>query len=353
MSKARISPRPAAIWLALAPSALFAHHSLLNYDDSQLVDVEGVVTDLYWGNPHVSITLNTTSESGEEIDWFIESGPVNQMERRGVGPDSVELGDTLFISGIASNRADEFAMMPVLMRLASGQNLILDEQQAGRFGLLETFEALAGAAVDDELAQAAIRDANGIFRVWTNRGWIERYREWGQSVLPLTDEARAAQEAWYQPTDDLALQCVKAGMPEAQLNPFPIEFIEQGDNIVMRIEEWENVRTIYMDGSTSEGQPASPLGYSVGHWEGNTLVVRTDKINAPFFDDRGTPQTEAVEIVERFTLSEDETRLDWEATVYDEGTFTEPMVMPDLHWEWVPGEQLKPYECTPETTGTQ
>ena len=353
MSKARISPRPAAIWLALAPSALFAHHSLLNYDDSQLVDVEGVVTDLYWGNPHVSITLNTTSESGEEIDWFIESGPVNQMERRGVGPDSVELGDTLFISGIASNRADEFAMMPVLMRLASGQNLILDERQAGRFGLLETFEALAAAAVDEELAQAAIRDANGIFRVWTNRGWIERYREWGQSVLPLTDEARAAQEAWYQPTDDLALQCVKAGMPEAQLNPFPIEFIEQGDNIVMRIEEWENVRTIYMDGSTSEGQPTSPLGYSVGHWEGNTLVVRTDKINAPFFDDRGTPQTEAVEIVERFTLSEDETRLDWEATVYDEGTFTEPMVMPDLHWEWVPGEQLKPYECTPETTGTQ
>ena len=336
MSKTRISPRLAAICLALAPIALFAHHSLLNYDDSQLVDVEGVVTDLYWGNPHVSITLNSTSESGEEIDWFIESGPVNQMERRGVGPDSVELGDTLFISGIASNRADEFAMMPVLMRLASGQNLILDERQAGRFGLLETFEALAAAAVDEELAQAAIRDANGIFRVWTNRGWIARYREWGQSVLPLTDEARAAQEAWYQPTDDLALQCVKAGMPEAQLNPFPIEFIEQGDNIVMRIEEWENVRTIYMDGSTSEGQPASPLGHSVGHWEGNTLVVRTDKINAPFFDDRGTPQTEAVEIVERFTQSEDETRLDWEAIVYDEETFTEPMVMPDLHCEVVP-----------------
>ena len=39
--------------------------------------------------------------------------------------------------------------------------------------------------------------------------------------------------------------------------------------------------------------------------------------------------------------------------MYDEGTFTEPLVMPDLHWEWVPGEQLKLYECTPEITGTQ
>ena len=338
--------------LVAIPLASVAHHSLLNYDDSQLVDVEGEVMSVYWGNPHILIEVATTTEAGEEVVWTLEGGPVNQMERRGVERGSVSIGDTLFVSGIASDRGDEMAMMPVLMRLASGQNLILDERQADRFGLLEEYEALANAAVDDELVQAAIRDANGIFRVWVNRGWIERYREWGQTVLPLTPDARVAYEDWDQLEDDLALRCIKAGMPEAQLNPFPIEFIEDGENIVMRIEEWENVRTIHMDGSSSEGQPASPLGYSVGRWEGNTLVIETDQINAPFFDDRGTPMTEDVRIVERFTLSEDETQLDWEATVYDDATFTEPMVMPDLHWEWVPGEQLKTYECTPATAGT-
>ncbi len=339
----------APVLLALAPILSFAHHSLLNYDDSQLVDIEGEVTSVYWGNPHIRISVSTTNESGQTVSWDVEGGPVNQMERRGVSGDSVAIGDTLFVSGIASNRRNDLAMMPVLLTLASGQNLILDDRQAEKFGLLERYEVLESGVVDNEAVENAIRDANGIFRVWTNRGWIARYREWGESILPLTPTARAAQEGWVQLEDDLALRCIKAGMPEAQLNPFPIEFIEQGDNIVMRIEEWENVRTIHMDGSTSEGQPASPLGYSVGRWEGNTLVVETDKINAPFFDDRGTPQSEAVRIVERFTLSEDETRLDWLATVYDDATFTEPMQMPDLHWEWVPGEELKTYNCTPET----
>jgi hypothetical protein len=342
----------AALWLVAAPTALFAHHSLLNYDDSQLVDVEGEVTSVYWGNPHILIEMTGTTEAGEDVTWTIEGGPVNQMERRGVARGSVAVGDTLFVSGIASDRGDEQAMMPVLMTLASGDNLILDERQAEKFGLLEEYEAMAGGVRNSEAVDAAIRDADGIFRVWTNDGWIARYRVWGESTLPLTESARIAQEGWVQVEDDLALRCIKAGMPEAQLNPFPIEFIEQGDNIVMRIEEWENVRTIYMDGSTSEGQPASPLGYSVGHWEGNTLVIETDNINAPFFDDRGTPQSEAVRIVERFTLSEDETRLDWLATVYDDATFTEPMEMPDLHWNWVPGESLKTYECTPASAGT-
>lgn len=342
----------ALFWLVAVPLASVAHHSLLNYDDSQLVDVEGEVISVYWGNPHILIEMNVTTEAGEAVVWTVEGGPVNQMERRGIARGSVSVGDTLFVSGIASDRGDEQAMMPVLMTLASGQNLIVDDRQAEKFGLLENFEAQAAGVVDTAVVEAAIRDAKGIFRVWTNRGWIARYREWGESILPLTATARAAQEGWVQLEDDLALRCIKAGMPEAQLNPFPIEFIEDGENIVMRIEEWENVRTIHMDGSTSEGQPASPLGYSVGRWEGNTLVIETDKINAPFFDDRGTPQSEAVRIVERFTLSEDETRLDWLATVYDDATFTEPMVMPDLHWEWVPGESLKTYECTPATAGT-
>ena len=311
----------AALWLIMAPIVSYAHHSLLNYDDSELVDVQGEVTSVYWGNPHIRISVTSTTEAGEEVFWEIEGGPVNQMERRGVGNDSVTIGDTLFVSGIASNRRNEMAMMPVLMRLASGQNLILDEKQAERFGLLEEYDLLAGGVVDNEAVQTALDEANGIFRVWTNQGWIARYREWGQSVLPLTATARAAQEGWVQLEDDLALRCIKAGMPEAQLNPFPIEFLEQGDDIVMRIEEWENVRTIHMSGN-SDGQPSSPLGYSVGHWEDNTLVIETDKINAPFFDDRGTPQTDAVTIVERFTLSEDETRLDWLATLTDEATFT-------------------------------
>ena len=69
-------------------------------------------------------------------------------------------------------------------------------------------------------------------------------------------------------------------MPNAILNPYPIEFIDEGDRIRLRIEEWDAVRVIHM---SAEEPPRnvrlSRLGYSQGLWKGRTLVVETSRIN--------------------------------------------------------------------------
>ena len=69
------------------------------------------------------------------------------------------------------------------------------------------------------------------------------------------------------------------------------------------------------------------------------------------FDDdvNGTPQSEDAVIVERFTLSEDDTRLEWEGTITDPANFVGPAVL-RMAWQWIPGEEIKPYQCAlPET----
>jgi len=336
------------LWLMTVPAAVFAHHSLLGYEKSEFVAVEGEVTSIFWRNPHIRLTIRTAAEAGQEELWTIEGGPVNRMERLGISPERVHVGDRIKISGHLSSRVEN-TVQAVHITLASGQELVLDPESASVFGLADEVGRTASSAADDEAVEAAIRQAHGIFRVWSNRGrhWIQDSREWGVRVHPLTDTARIAQEAWDQPTDDIALRCIPAGMPEAIMMPFPIEFIEQDGDILLHIEEWDNVRTIHMGDEVDVDDLApSSLGTSVGYWEENTLVVRTNNIDYPFFDDRGTPQSEAVEIFERFTLSEDESRLDWVATVFDPETFTEPVTMPELHWDWVPGEELKAYNCT-------
>ena len=109
-------------------------------------------------------------------------------------------------------------------------------------------------------------------------------------------------------------------------NPYPIDFTDNGDTIVMRLEEWDGVRTVFTwnaDASAAD-QPRSHMGFSVGRWEGSTLVVTTTDVDYPFFDDVGSPQSPDAVIVERFTLSENDTRLDWQATVTDPVNFTAP-----------------------------
>ncbi len=341
MLQPRTQRRVAVLAFLTLPVVAFGHHARFTYDDSRLVEIQGTVGSVFWRNPHIRFMVSHMNERSEEELWEVEGGPVNALERRGIDSDSIAVGDRVTVLGLASRR-DEFNMLPVHVTRGSGELLVLSAERAREFGLPEVGTAPIRPPVSDEQLERAIGEADGIFRVWTNTG-----RTQTRSTLPLREAARIAKDSWDQPTDDLALRCVQAGMPEAMVSPFPIEFIDDGDRIIVRLEEWDNVRTIYMSGDAApENPPATHLGYSVGHWDGAELVVETSGITYPYLDDRGTPQSDAVEIVERFTMSEDESRMDWLATLVDLNTFTEPFTLPIMHWEWRPGVQIKPYNCT-------
>jgi hypothetical protein len=90
------------------------------------------------------------------------------------------------------------------------------------------------------------------------------------------------------------------------------------------------------------------MGHSVGRFEGSTLVVDTDRIDYPYFDDLGTPQSADMKVRERFTLLPAERRLTWEAEIVDPQTFTETVVM-RIEWRWIPGHEIKPFDCALKT----
>lgn len=334
------------LWLSLLSGAAFAHHSLLTYDTSEIVEFEGEITDVFWRNPHVRLIVRSADEEGGERIWTAEGAPVNSMERRGIHQALVSVGEHVRLAGHPSSIAENEVRL-VLVTPASGQAIAVDADSAAALGLLAeaSLAVRTGSAATDISPED--HDVEGIFRVWTNRDrhWMRDAREWWARTHPLTESAQASLDAWDPETDDLAKQCIPAGMPEAMLMPFPIEFVDQGDILVLNIEEWDNSRTIYLNADLEADVPPSRLGYSVGRWEGDTLIVETSRIDYPYFNDQGIPQSEDLEIVERFTLSENDTKLDWTATVTDPETFTEPIIMPEFHWDWIPGQEIKPYNC--------
>ena len=166
-----------------------------------------------------------------------------------------------------------------------------------------------------------------------------------ESALPFNEIALAAQAAWNPLTDDPVLQCTPRGLPSLMNNPQPIEFIDRGNTILMRLEEWDGRRVIHM---TVDEIPANltpnRYGYSIGRWEDRTLVVESTGFSDPNFDDHGTPQSESARMEERFTLSDDETQLNYEVIHWDPLIFTEPARLTGL-WKWTPGEEVKDYNC--------
>ena len=97
---------------------------------------------------------------------------------------------------------------------------------------------------DARNADATVRA--DIFRVWLP---LERPNTGaGNTQYPLTEAGRAALADW-DPENDPALRCIPPGVPTAMDNPYPIEFVDHGDVIELRLEEWDGLRTIYMEGA--------------------------------------------------------------------------------------------------------
>jgi len=126
--------------------------------------------------------------------------------------------------------------------------------------------------------------------------------------------------------------------------PYPIEFVNQGDNILLRLEEYDAVRTIHMSVESPRNPPRGPIGYSVGRWDGTTLVVTTNGISWTHFA-LGIPLSERAEVVERFTPSADGSRLDYKLTVTDPVNFTKPVELQSSRI-WLPDVEVRPYKCT-------
>lgn len=323
---------------AAACCAAAAHHSRSHFQHDTLVEIEGEITSVFWRNPHVELALRGSDGQGAAQDWLIESDSVNNLVRRGIREGIVNIGDRVTVAATPSTR-DERHLLLVHMELPGGETVVMMPFQAQQIGLDIAGAGLEREPLDPAAVEAAIRDAQGIFRVWT----IDRY---GPRHSPeLTAAAQAAVTAWNQDTDDPTLRCEAPGMPGIMPNPYPMEFVQQGDDIILRLEEWDSTRVIHMaDAEDPDTQPATPMGYSVGRWEDDTLVVETTRIGYPYHDTDGTPQSEAAKIVERFMLSEDDTRLEWEATITDPATFVGPAIL-RLSWQWIPGEAIRPYEC--------
>ena len=340
-----VTRRAASAWVALvlisASLTAIGHHSVVEYDFDVVEELEGRVSVVSWRNPHVRLMLNVVSSDGTEAVWDLEAQDVNSLGRRGLSPDMIHVGDVVRVAGNPSTRQQN-AMYVTNVLLPNGTEINTRGRPEPRW----SDDVIGFDPPDVEAIRAAAGEAEGIFRVW----WGEEEQEFMfPAELPLTASARAALEAW-DPADHLTHQCVAGGMPavmERVPAPHPIDFIDQDGDIVLRVEVFDIVRTIHMDPAANpEAQPATPLGYSVGNWEGDTLVVRTTRVSWPYFNESGSiPQSEAVAIDERFTVGADD-RLVYEIVVTDPATFTAP-VSARFVLGWRPDVVVEPYECIP------
>lgn len=168
------------------------------------------------------------------------------------------------------------------------------------------------AMVTGDVARRDVRvspDVPSISGVWiatgSNRsntpadGSSTPFLPWAQEFF----EKRLAAERAGSPLFDPTANCLPSGVPRIISSPYPIEIVQTPDLTIIITETLHEFRLIHMDGQPKPADFApSYFGYSVGHWEGDTLVVVTKGISDELEIDTGWPHSDQFVLTERIHL---------------------------------------------------
>jgi len=145
--------------------------------------------------------------------------------------------------------------------------------------------------------------------------------------------------------DDPDANCTLSGVPRIDLGPKPFKILQSSDEVVILYEAFTTFRQVFTDGRAlpRDPQPAW-MGYSVGKWEGDTLVVETIGFNdITWLDNAGTRHSESLHVTERFHRR-DLKHLDIQITVDDPKALQHPITYTE-HADLAQGTELHEFIC--------
>jgi hypothetical protein len=148
-------------------------------------------------------------------------------------------------------------------------------------------------------------------------------------LQPWAKEELRKRNEWIlsgKPGYSVQVSCIPLGVPAFVLHPVQtLYFIQTADMVIMVNQESLDGRRIYLNVPHSASVKPSWTGESVGHYEGDTLVIDTIGINdKTYIDNFRTPHTEKLHVVERFRMIDDGNMLEANIRIEDPGAFTMP-----------------------------
>ncbi len=147
----------------------------------------------------------------------------------------------------------------------------------------------------------------------------------GAGPLPFSPEGAAIFKSFDAANYDYTGRCLPLGLTRSMNSPMPIQILQTNKDVVFLFEAWNMFHVVPVDGRPHPTDLVPQWnGLSVGHWEGDTLVVESSHFNDKSnLDTIGHPHSDQLRVVQRFTRTDDK-HIAYEITINDPKIFTKP-----------------------------
>lgn len=326
----------------LCAPASFAHHSNApHFDNTQEVSVSGIVTEWAFVNPHAYVYFDVTDEAGEVNNWRCESTAASSLRRNGYSQETFVPGQAITVVGSPARREDYHCGLTSIVfpdGTVVARNDALPEDK--RVGELPT--VVASAAPRAEYLANGQPNISGYW-VRAGRGGPPPAAGGRPAGGPpggppgrgpggpggggprgpqiaLTAAGQAVQDAYEQIYDDPGIHCDIGNIFFGWTHDGHVNEITQyDDRVVMQYGYMDFVRTIHLSlDEHPQNIVPSRGGHSIGHWEGDTLVVDTVGFTQGIlFALSGIPNSDQMHTTERFSYDSENKTLNSTYTAVD------------------------------------
>src|SRR5579883_90056 len=340
----------------------------MTYESGRQVSLQGSVTRIDWVNPDAFFFIDVRDAAGTVTNWAIQIGSPVELEREGWKPSALKIGDQVTVDGTPARGETRQALAKSVVLTKTGKKLFTPAPRraaaaagpaprwpdgqvrlgppAGKKGYWGS--ASAKVIVENTGTKIAMTD-DGLLANLTDANKVAPFQPWAKAIF----EHR--QRTFFK--DDPLARCIPAGGPRQFQMPNGFQFVEQkevGRILILLGGGDRNWRVIYTDGRP-QGEPDEVVrgyyGNSVGHWEGDTLVVDSIGFNEKFWMSAGgLPHTEALHLIEHISRPDFNT-LKYEVTVDDPRTYTRKW---NGGWTapWVPDQEIQESFCEENAEST-
>ena len=298
-------------------SVVNAHHSdKPHFLLEQKVIHEGVVTDFRFVNPHAYVFFDVTAKDGSSEAWRCEMPAATSLRRQGWSKDTLVPGQTVKIDGSPARREANHCFVNAFI-LNDGSVVTRDD---------------AGPILVAEGRERSLRLENGQSNI--SGHWVTRRRAGFQEKTTQSAAALAEAEEFDYTFDHPSLRCESVGIIHGwrQFGRFPNQITQTGEAVTIFYGYMDLERTIHLNvDEHPEDIVHSVSGHSIGHWEGDVLIVDTIGIAAGAVSPiNEIMHSDQYHVVERFWYEENNHTLVREYTAEDSLYFTGPFSGRDI-----------------------
>jgi hypothetical protein len=307
------------VWLAALLGAMnaSAHHNSTAAFTTNIIDVEGYVTDFSFTNPHVNFLFDVTDENGETTQWLAESSAATSLRRAGWTANTLEAGQFLRITGRETRDGSPMILIRDIVELDPADGSLVRNVQ----GDSDYEEPLGNVS----LALTLDDGRPNLSGAWIRGPRLVAFND----LRPPFNETGAAMQAQYDPVSDPASSCQLPGLVrQAAFTPHPVRVTQKDDHVILEYEEYAGRRVVYLDDQREPptNQHAN-FGHSVAYYEGDALVIETTQLLGNYSNPLGLALSDQATIVETYRRMDDPDMgpgLAMEVVITDPGHLTAP-----------------------------